>query len=191
MTTIFHELPYSDALSFVEVNHQAVPVLPHQIVVWVSLIPGNVRELASTTPRFPAILDTGNTFGFALSEKHLEQWAVLSRESVEEMGKVKINRLTIPRLSATVWLHPNRKGVRDAFGRQPPFPLYLREGIAVYPAEATERAPRLPLLGLRALDENALQCCVHGDRLRVTVRTPPKPRTKTTAPEPGSESGPP
>ena len=89
---------------------------------------------------------------------------------------MRITQVRVPRYALDVWIHRNRKGQRDQFSTQPPYRLELRDGIAVYPATAPMRPPRLPLLGLRALDENKLQTFIYGDRLRVTLRTPPRRR---------------
>jgi hypothetical protein len=37
MTTILQELPYHSTISYVDINRQLVQIVPHQIVVWVSL----------------------------------------------------------------------------------------------------------------------------------------------------------
>jgi hypothetical protein len=176
MTTILQDLPYYDTVTYADVNRQLVQVLPHQIVVWVSLSLRSVPALPAPLLRFPAVLDSGNSYGFALAEHHLVQWAGLTREALEELGAVLINRVRVPRQAAAVWLHPNKKGERDAFRRGPPFRLDLRDGIAVFPAGVATQAPRLPLLGMRAIDENQLRRCSHGDQLRVNLRTPPQPR---------------
>jgi hypothetical protein len=181
MTTILQEMPYHDTFTDVTVDHQLVQVLPHQIIVWVSLSLRNVLALPVSARRFPAILDTGNSYGFALAQRHLEQWTGLTRQALEQLGSVNINRVIVPRLAAAVWLHRNKKGERDAFRRTPPFRLDLRDGLAVYPAVANLQAPRLPLLGLRALDENKLRCFVYGDQLRVDLRTPPQPKRSQQA----------
>jgi hypothetical protein len=179
MTTILNELAYHDIFSLVDVNRQVVQVLPHQIIVWVSLSPRDVLALDASTPRFPAVLDTGNSYGFAITEKHLEEWSGLTRPALQQIGTVNINRSSVPRLVAAVWLHSNKKGERDVISRRPPFRLDLRDGIAVFPSTSGIPAPRLPILGLRAIDENKLHCTIHGGRLRVTLRTSPRPRRPT------------
>ena len=181
MTIILHELPYHDTLTYAEVDRQLVQVIPHQIIVWVSITPRKVLTLPASVSRLPAVLDTGNSYGFAITERHLERWAGLTRQVLEELGSVNINRVRVPRVAATVWLHPNKKGERDAFRRQPPFRLDLREGIAVYPAAPDLQPSRLPVLGLRALDEYKLRCFLYADRLRVTLRTPPTPKRPNQA----------
>src|SRR5262245_21501325 len=173
MPNLLHEMPYHDTPTYVEVARQLVQVIPHQIVVWVSLSPRSVFALPASSPRFPAVLDTGTSYGFAIGERHLERWTGLTPQALEELGSVTINRVRVPRLAAAVWLHPNKKGKRDVFRRQRPFRMDLRDGIAIYPATSELQATRLPVLGLRALDEYNLRCFVYGDRLRVTLRTPP------------------
>jgi hypothetical protein len=78
MTVILNEPPYHDTFSEVSVDRQVVQVLPHQIIVWVSPSLRSVLALSAPPRRFPAVLDTGNSYGFAISEKHLEAWAGLS-----------------------------------------------------------------------------------------------------------------
>src|SRR5215470_8295079 len=69
MTKILDRLPYADALGSVVVRGEQVSVLAHQIIVWVSLSPREVLQLDEDSPRIPAILDTGNTFGFSIAEE--------------------------------------------------------------------------------------------------------------------------
>ncbi len=156
MTIILQEMPYYDTVTYANVDRQLVQVMPHQIIVWVSLSVRTVHSLPVSSPRFPVVLDSGNTYGFAISEKHLELWTGLTLQALEHLGSVSINRVSVPRLDATVWLHPNKKGERNSFGQRPPFRLALRDGIAVYPRAADLQAPRLPILGMRAVDENKL-----------------------------------
>jgi hypothetical protein len=171
MTLIWNDLPYSDLAGTLTVGSEVVQVLPHQIVAWVSLSVRGLVALDATTPRFPALLDTGNSFGFALSERRLAGWSGCPPAALGRLGDVIINRCRVPRLAADVWLSRNRKGQRDVF-RPAPFRLELRDGIAVSPADAPFAAPRLPILGLRAIDENRLRLAINGERLRATLRAP-------------------
>lgn len=179
MTLILDQLPYSDQYDHVDVGREYVSLAPHQIIIWVSLSIRDLLALPSDAPRFPAILDTGNNFGFALSERHLVHWAGSNRNDLPQLSRISVNRVSVPRLEAALWVHRNQKGERDTFRKAPAFRLDLRDGIAVFPVEESAKAPRLPLVGLRAIDENRLQTFVYGDRLRVVMRTPPskKPRS--------------
>jgi hypothetical protein len=126
---------------------------------------------ASGAPKIPAILDTGNTFGFSIAEEQLLRWCGMRAQSLETLGPILINAQRLNRHSADVWLHPNQPKKRDAFRSALPFRLELRDGIAIYPADRPVPAPRLPLLGLRAIDENGLRCTINGKRRVVSVST--------------------
>ncbi len=171
MTKILDQLTYADTQGEVSVQGDRIPVLAHQIIVWVSISLREVLRLAADVPRIPAILDTGNTFGFSLTEEHLRRWCGLSPQLFEILGPVFINRQRLNRHAADVWLYRNRPKQRDAIRAQPPFRLELRDGIALYPADPRVLAPRLPLLGLRAIDENRLRCTINGARRTVSLST--------------------
>src|SRR5262245_11381785 len=146
MTIILNELPYFAEANHVSVGNEYVPTLPHQIIIWVSLSArGPHRPLS---PRFPAILDTGDTFGFTLSERRLTGWTGFDLRVADPLGTVRINQFRVPRYALDVWIYRNRKGQRDVFRPGPPHRLELRDGVAVYPLAAQVRPPRLPLLGL-------------------------------------------
>jgi hypothetical protein len=170
MTKILDQVPYSDTLGSVVVCGEQVHVLAHQIIVWVSVTLRTALQLDVSTPRVPAILDTGNTFGFSIAEEHLVRWCGLSPQLLRVLGPIFINRQHVNRHAANVWLHRNRPKKRDAL-RDQPFCLELKDGIALCPADARVPVARLPLLGLRALDENRLRCTVNGKNRTVTLST--------------------
>lgn len=170
MSKVLDRLPYSDAVGSVTVCGEKVTVLAHQIIVWVSLSTRDVLRLEVNTPRIPAILDTGNTFGFSIAEEQLVRWSGLRPELLKILGPVFINRQRLNRHAADVWLHRNRPGKRDVF-REESFRLELRDGIAVYPPDLGPAAPRLPLLGLRAIDENGLRVTIQGRNRTVSLST--------------------
>ena len=72
--------------------HQAIPetigrvatpdgmaqVMPYQIVVMVSIAASRVLELTSDSPRFPAVLDTGNNHNFAIRQEQFARWTGLT-----------------------------------------------------------------------------------------------------------------
>jgi hypothetical protein len=170
MTKVLDQLPYYGTPGEVVVQGEPVAVLAHQIIVWVSVSTKDVVRLPEDVWRFPAILDTGNTFGFSIAEDQLARWCGLHTQVLELLGPVFINRRALPRHAADVWLHRNRRRQRDAF-RPPPYRLELRDGIAVYPSGFGVAAPRLPLLGVRAIDENGLRCTINGRNYTVTIST--------------------
>src|SRR5438034_9959113 len=92
MTKILNQVPYSDALGSVVVRGEQVDVLAHQIIVWVSVSTSATLQLDENSPRIPAILDTGNTFGFSIAEEHLVRWCGLSLELLRVLGPIFINR---------------------------------------------------------------------------------------------------
>ena len=171
MSKILDQLPYSDAIGRPVVCGEEVSVHVHQIIVWVSLSARDSLQLAEDAPKIPAILDTGNTFGFSIAEQQLVRWCGMQARSLETLGPVLINNQRLNRHSADVWLHPNQPKRRDSFRREPPFRLELRDGIAIYPSDPRIPAPRLPLLGLRAIDENGLRCTINGKSRMVSVST--------------------
>jgi hypothetical protein len=138
-------------------------------MVWVSILAGGRTE--PQPPRFPAILDIGHNHNFSIREQHLVQWAGIDPRSLTKLGEIRIGGDRLPLVEADVWLHPNRSGERDTFADRPPSCLELDQGIAVYP-QAMTTAPRLPLLGLRALRRANLDLIVRCRARRVTIRTP-------------------
>jgi hypothetical protein len=169
MSKILDQLPYLDAAAMLAFHDEQIPVLAHHIIVWVSIgLRGDFR-LAENSPRIPAILDTGNNFGFSIAADQLGRWCGLQPQILEVLGPIFINRRALPRHAADVWLYRNRRRQRDTFRSVPPFRLELRDGIAIYPAEDLVPAPRLPLLGLRAIDENSLRCTINGEQRTVSL----------------------
>jgi hypothetical protein len=63
----------------------------------------------------------------------------------------------------------DQPGKRDELA-EPPFCLELEEGIAVYPRGVVQ-APRLPLLGLRAIVRNGLHLAINGKKSLVSLRS--------------------
>ncbi len=72
-------------------------------------------------------------------------------------------------LAGNVWLHANEPGKRDTFSDQPPFCVQLDNGFAV--ASNRANAPRLPLLGLRALRWANLHSSIDGKNCHASIRT--------------------
>jgi hypothetical protein len=169
MKTILDRLPFFEAETNLDVRGEVVVIRKYQIIVWVSLVPLRVEKLSADTPKFPAVLDTGNTHNFVLSEAHLNRWAGLEFGPLW-FSHTRFNEDPLPLLTARVWLHPNKRGQRDSFSRRPPFPLELPDGIPLFPHHASNAA-RLPTLGLRALATNDLHLTVDGKQRFLTLRT--------------------
>lgn len=128
----------------------------YQIVVWVSL----------RTLLFPAILDTGHSHNFAIREGQLKSLAGV--DSLPVIGHARVNRLLLPQAKADVWLHGNRRGTREPGATA--LLLTMEQGITIYP-EGSQNAPRLPLLGLRAISRNNLTLVIDGKRRSVTLKS--------------------
>jgi hypothetical protein len=150
MPVILRDLPFFVDKTTAFVHGRYVSIKGDQIIVWVGITEGQDGEFDSRLPFFPAILDTGLTHSFSIQHHHLIHWAGLDPRSLERLGETRIHGDLIPLFDAYVWIRPNKSGERDQFIDQVPFRLDVNTGIAVYP-EAMSRAPRLPLLGLRAL----------------------------------------
>ncbi len=87
-------------------------------------------------PRFPALLDTGNNFGFSVQGRHLREWAGIDPGLLEVLGDITIEGKVVTRREATVWLYPNVPGRQDAAAGGPPFRLDMSKRIAVYTQDA-------------------------------------------------------
>jgi hypothetical protein len=143
----------------------------NQILVWVSVHLAGVDEPEANTPKFPALLDTGNNLGFSVQDRHLRDWAGISPGLLEPPREIEVDGQVVGLQKATVWLHPNAAGRQDAAVERRPYRPEMGKGIAVYPPDADPPGPRLPLLGLPALLDNDLDCWIDPDRRQVTVRT--------------------
>lgn len=172
MPTILRDLPFfSEKPPDVEFDGRSIPIKADQIMVWVGITEGEQTEFDPRRPWFPAILDPGFSHNFSIRHEHLIRWAGLDPRWLKRRQEVRINKEVVPLYKADVWLHPNVPGKRDRAAGGEPFRVELDTGIAVYPAN-TPNAPRLPLLGLRALRRARLHLTIDCDRCAVTLRTP-------------------
>lgn len=165
---ILDRLRYSDEPVTLAVRGEAARVRPYQIVVWVSLSVEGLPVWDPRAPRLPAILDTGHNHNFAIGRGQLLRWAGIDPRLLPLRGAIRDKGQRLPLHAADLWLFPNRPGTRDIRDGAEPYRLLVEDGIAVYPDET---APRLPLLGLRALTLNRLRSVIDGDRRQVWVRT--------------------
>ncbi len=165
---ILDRMPYLTVPSAVTVRGEAVRVKPYQLVVWVSVGARDASEWDARTPRFPAILDTGNNHNFAIGRGQLQRWTGLHPESLEASRAIWEGGKRVPLHAANVWLHRNRPKSREMHPYKYPYRLRIKDGIAIYPDES---AFRLPILGLRALTANELRTVIDGKRRQTTVST--------------------
>jgi hypothetical protein len=154
---ILDRLPISDEPATALVGSEAVTIKRFQIFAWVSL--------EASTP-FPAILDTGHSHNFSITESQLVHWAGLRSGQLKLVGTTRLKGERLSQLQGEVRLHRNRPGTRDL--AQGSFPLVLTEGFTLAP----EGSSRLPLIGLRAIVSNRLVLRIDGRRRLVSLRSP-------------------
>ncbi len=153
---ILDRLPYHEDPTRLGFRDEVVDIRAEQIAIWVRL-----RTLV-----FPAILDTGHSHNFSIPERLLRRWAGV--ESLEPIGEIEVNGRRMTQHRADVWIHGNRPGRREPADAA--FALEMDRGITVVP-EGTPGAPRLPLLGLRAISRNRLRLTIDGASRRVSLGT--------------------
>jgi hypothetical protein len=171
MPVIVRKRPFFKRRTSWQVAGGAVPILPFQIALSVSIAHNRERVLHPLTPRFPAVLDTGFNNTFLLREEHLQDWAGLRREHLAPAGEMTARGKKVPVFRAHVWLHPNVPGTREELPGGRPFCIELDPGLAVCPRGMTE--PRLPLLGMRALFLGNLQMSFRWRTMLFSLRATP------------------
>lgn len=168
---ILDRLPISGDHTSLRFGQRYIKVRPDQIVVWLSVHIAGAIEPEENIPKFPALLDTGSNFGFAVQHRHLREWAGMDPGLLVSLGTVSILERVATRRRAAVWLYPNVPGRQDMAVDRPPFRLTMERGIAIYPTDTDPPGPRLPLLGLPALLDSSLDCWIDPERRHVNVRT--------------------
>src|SRR5262245_23267545 len=106
----------------------------------------------------------------------MARWAGLRTQNLRALGQARVRGIgtgaqMVPLYAAALWIHRNRPGQRDQLTDESPHRLALDTGIALHPHQGAD-APRLPLLGLRALVTNNLHLAIDGRRRYVTLRAP-------------------
>jgi hypothetical protein len=167
---VLHQLPIFRTRNALTLPGGAVlPILPYQIILWVSLAHKGQRSLSANTPRFPVVLDPGFNHNFLIQERHLFQWAGLHPAHFRVLDRLHAYGQEVPLHAANIWVHRNKAGERDTFLALPPFCLELDSGIGICPPVLAK--PRLPLLGLRALFSADLQLALDCHRGYLSLRT--------------------
>ena len=168
MPTLLDRTPFPDTPAELVVRGERVRVRSDQIIVWIGLTLERAKAPNPLAVPFPAILDTGHTHNLAIHERHLREWAGLRPDVLAERGAVRHRGQRLSLRIANIWVHPNRRGTRELAEGGTPHLIVARKGIAVYPGDDF---PRLPILGLRAIAENALTLTIDGRRRTATLRT--------------------
>jgi hypothetical protein len=150
---IIDRQPIADRPHMVTVRGENVDVHRNQIIVRLSFN-DVLRPL-------PAILDTGHGHNLSIGSGQLERW---SGASLKRIGELEIDHRRVVQYAADVRIHRNEPGRSTLRGDS--YPLEMPQGISVL----EEDAPRLPLIGLRAIVANRLRLLIDGDRQRVTLK---------------------
>lgn len=176
---ILRSVPYFTTPTRLTVGGDDVTVNPFQIVVWVAVATDGQEQSA----RFPAVLDTGCGTSFIISPNTLSRWVGIDWRSLafERSIERKHAGIIVPHRRADIWLLPNQYDRRDELDPLlSPTLLELRDGIAVFGDGEqvgntdTKKlvAPRLPLLGLRALSAANLSLRINTETMRVWMDRP-------------------
>lgn len=113
---ILNKLPIHDKPAVLPVPVGSLIALPGQIILRASLTPEDVDQLSGFEPTFPVVVDTGNTFTFAIRKRQLDLWL---SHVFQEIGDIKVSGVVVPRYEAKLWIHPNIKGGHSLSGARP------------------------------------------------------------------------
>jgi hypothetical protein len=149
----------------------------NQLAVWMSLSPDNKTP---GTRLFPALIDTGFGYTFALHADHLHNWSQLFPDY--EARSVRVNGIAYSRAPRVfLWLY--RQWSNSAQGIAAERPILLdtgRIGIAVNTQRVTSAEasagsaagrvfPRIPIIGMKTLRQNRLSLFVDAWRSRFSL----------------------
>ena len=191
MPDILYRLPVTQSshrLALPGGSHAIVRM--HQIIVWISLSPPDLDELPPGASRFPAVVDTGCGYPLVLHQTHWTNWVGMERARLQRLPDGSVYRRPAKRYDADVWIFRNRPDdYSDILPELKPFRLELDDtaGVTVSDVDETARfgigegirgtstpMPRLPLIGLPALELNHLILTVDAGRRLVRLRQPRK-----------------
>ncbi len=155
------DMPFSDQSKEVTILGIKVKVFAYEPIVWVSLTPPDMIVLPPDAPKFPALVDTGNTLSLTIQESHLTAWTRPALRAVDlplasgprpvhdASGKV----VALSRREATLWLHPYPEGTKRA-----PLDLEVSGEILVY-----EAPPATPRMTLRTARQGVQRSAIPGE----------------------------
>jgi hypothetical protein len=166
MKVILDGCPFFEEVTQVETPSGPVVVRPYQIVAWVSL-----ALRGKLSPRFPVILDSGHSHNFSISEEQVRLWTGFEAKDMQTIGYAKLNKRIVELKRVAVAVYPNIRDTRNIRTDESPYLMALPEGIALHRA-GDPLAPRLPLLGVRALVKNRLRLTIDGDNRTVLLVRP-------------------
>ena len=123
---ILDRLPIPEDRTSLRFGDRYLTLRADQIPVWVSVHLGGALEPEENIPRFPALLDTGNNFGFSVQDRHLREWAGIDPGLLVALGNIEIDGQVVMRRRATVWLYPNIPGRQEVASGRPLMRLLCR-----------------------------------------------------------------
>lgn len=112
---------------------------------------------------FLAILDTGHSHNFSITESQLRTFSGLSPSGLKFLGTTRLKGERQNQYAAEVRIHSNRPDTPELGIRS--HRLELDEGISI----AQEGVIRLPILGLRAIVRSGLKLTIDGKRHAVSM----------------------
>lgn len=166
MKSLLKNLPYFDhsEVFFLEpvTTGRFVTILPRQIPLRISLRASAVHTDVPSASSFPAVLDTGFNGALIISTYHLRTWARLTPDQlgptsghVDLNSNLKIRGLMAELRKSAIWIHPNESGSWNRGKGEAN--RVAHAGIFVVqsepPAPNSEPELRLPLLGMRSLEQ--------------------------------------
>ncbi len=98
---ILDRLPIGDEPETLLVGTEAVTIKRFQIFVWTSM---------NASHPFPAILDSGHSHNFSITESQLVHWAGLPSRQLKLIGATRLKGEKLWQLQADVRLHRNQPG---------------------------------------------------------------------------------
>ncbi len=169
MATIVENLPFRPYETTIKIpgSDAEETVLHRQIIVWLTLTTPDQFELPSVSLRFPAVLDPAFNESFIITQAQLRAWAEIEANELPaaEVPNVRVyDHIVTPRY-ANLWLHRNVPYERDEL-LDDPHPLEIDAGVIISPED---QRPRLPLLGLRAIEASRLRVIIDGDNQLVSI----------------------
>jgi hypothetical protein len=162
MSVIIDRCPFHDVETAVETPSGALPVRAYQIIVWVG-----VSLRGSVSRPFPAVLDTGHSHNFSITDEQMQKWTGWEPNAMRRIGTARVNNRVVALREADLVLFPNAAGKRDELSGKPHL-LELSQGIVIA-SQGDPFATRLPALGMRALVRNGMRVVVDGAAKTVSL----------------------
>ncbi|MBI1900567.1 MAG: hypothetical protein HYS13_05580 [Planctomycetia bacterium] len=184
MQTIVSGLPYVTRSVRIDTSRGvSVQFYARQIPLFVCVGERSEPQPATDAVVFPAVLDTGFNRDFLCQESHLSELAGIRASGLDwvDAAWVYANRALgeaadAKVVAANVWLFGNVPGKR-ALSRGLAIRLDVDPGIHVIldasqPNDAQYRRPRVPLLGLHALERAGLRVIIDTKQRTVDIEAP-------------------